>query len=104
MSVNSEDVASIAELAKLQLDSAEKEQMKDELTDILEYFTQIEDVDTVGIEPLFNPVTSQKNVWRQDQIEAGNVTAEVLAQAPSTSERYFVVPQTVSSAEESKDE
>ncbi len=103
MSVGMDDVERISQLAKLRLDAEEKKKMSQDLTEILEYFAQVEEVDTSSVSPMFHPVDTD-NVWREDAVSDAEMTSEVLREAPQTSDGFFVVPQTVTGAKEEQDE
>lgn len=60
-------VRHIAKLARLELSDAEVEKFTTELTAILTYVEQLQEVDTKGIEPTAQ-VTGTKNVFREDVI------------------------------------
>lgn len=66
MKLSLDHVKKVAKLANLQLSSEEEEKFSEQLSRILEYFDQLNQVDTENIEPTFN-VSGQNNVMREDE-------------------------------------
>ncbi len=62
-----DDVLKLARLARLELSDAEIEEYQDELSQILDYVQQLQQVDTAGLKPT-NQVTGLVNVMRDDEI------------------------------------
>ncbi|MCG8377331.1 MAG: Asp-tRNA(Asn)/Glu-tRNA(Gln) amidotransferase subunit GatC [Chlorobiales bacterium] len=94
MSVTTQDVAYIAELARLSFTEAEKEKMTSELNAILHYVEKLNEVDTEGIEPL-SSIHDQVNVLRED-IRQDSISNEVaLMNAPDKLDRFFKVPKVI---------
>ena len=62
-----EQIDHIATLARIRLTDQEREQYRAELSSILDYIAQLEEVDTQGIEPLFQ-VTGLVNSFRTDHV------------------------------------
>jgi aspartyl-tRNA(Asn)/glutamyl-tRNA(Gln) amidotransferase subunit C len=59
------DVEHLAELAKIELNQEEKEQILKDMDGILAYVKQIEDVEVEDMAPEYN----HKNTWREDVLE-----------------------------------
>lgn len=94
MSVTTQDVAYIAELARLSFTEAEKEKMTSELNAILHYVEKLNEVDTEGIKPL-SSIHDQVNVLRED-IRQDSISNDVaLMNAPDKLDRFFKVPKVI---------
>lgn len=61
-------VEKVAENARLQLDEEEIEQFKSELTDILDVFKSLDELDTSEVKPSFHPLSLSDRL-RQDEVE-----------------------------------
>ena len=86
------DVEHIAKLSKLRLSDAEKEKFAKQLSGVIEYVEQLNEVDTKGVEPT-SQVTGLENVYREDRVENSAVTREDIAKnAPDFDGESFVVP------------
>lgn len=83
MSLTREQVAHIAELAKLELSSAEMERMARQLSEILEYAEMLNQLDTDAIAPTASVIPNQ-NVMRADVVTPSLARETVLQNAPDT--------------------
>lgn len=83
MELSKEQIKHIAELARLELTDAELEKYGGQLSGVLNYIDQLEEVDVTGIEPTAQ-VTGLFNVLRQDEIASwdGSQRETALEQAP----------------------
>ncbi len=65
MALTKEEVLHIAKLARLELKEEEVEKFRTQLSEILEYVSQLSKVDTTGIESI-SQITGLQNVVRED--------------------------------------
>lgn len=86
-----EDVEHIAQLSKLNLIKAEKEKFAGQLSSVLEYVNQLNEVDTVGVEPL-SQVTGLRNVMVEDEITNPEAEKSLLNNTPDLQGRSIKVP------------
>lgn len=77
MRVESEDVKHLAELSNFSLTDAEAESICKDLNGTLEYISQLDALDTEGVEPTYQ-VFEMENVWRADEILPQDATREEL--------------------------
>jgi aspartyl-tRNA(Asn)/glutamyl-tRNA(Gln) amidotransferase subunit C len=89
-----EDVEHVAELARLELTSAEKEQFIVQLNHILTYFEKLTELDTSAVEPTSH-VIPLSNVWRDDEARSSLDRIMVLHNAPEESHFFFKVPRII---------
>ncbi len=68
MSITREDVLHLAELSSISLDESQIEPLKKDLDNIVNYFSQLDELDTDNVEPTYQCFDMQ-NVWREDNIE-----------------------------------
>ncbi len=87
---NTEEVLRIARLARLGLSEAEIDRMGEQLSDILENFEILKQVDTSDIPPTAQSITLQ-NVVRDDEIAPSLPQDQVLANAPQRDGNFFRV-------------
>jgi len=62
-----------------------------ELSAILDYVNQLQQVDTAGVEPLAHPLPIQ-NVFRQDECQPSLPVNAALANAPRRRDNFYSVP------------
>ena len=91
MAITLEDAGWIAHLARLELDKTELETITRQLSGILDYVQQLQEVNTEGVEPLAHPLPVQ-NVFRPDEPVASLPVDEALANAPKRSGPFYSVP------------
>lgn len=86
-----DEVRRLARLARLELTDAELATMTGQLSRIIEYVAQLQQVDTEGIEPLAHALDVH-NVFRADEPAPSLPVAEILANAPKRSGDFYSVP------------
>jgi aspartyl-tRNA(Asn)/glutamyl-tRNA(Gln) amidotransferase subunit C len=91
-----EQVAAIAALAHLELDSAEVDLFAQQLGNILAYADEIQRIDTTGVPPTASVLTRHASD-RADAVRPSLTQAEVLANAPDGAPEagLFRVPQVI---------
>lgn len=89
MKLTLDQVKHVAKLANLPLDVKEEEKYSQQLSKILEYVEQLNQVDTSKIEPIFN-VSGQETVEREDTVVASLSQAEALSNASNKRDGMFV--------------
>ena len=81
MKLSREDVLHIARLARLGLSESEIDKMREQLSDILENFEILEQVDTSDIPPTAQSIALQ-SVMRDDEVAPSLPPDVILANAP----------------------
>jgi len=94
MAVSKEEVAYIANLARLIFTDEEQEKLSGELSKILEYVNQLNEVDTSNVPPL-DHVTELQSEFRVDKAEAPLDHEDALRNAPDADTDYFRVPKVI---------
>ena len=94
MSVSKDDVKKVARLARIRMEDAALEPLAKELTGILDWIEQLNEVDVKDVEPMTS-VVDVKLPMRADEVTDGDRQDEVLANAPRTEDGFFVVPKSV---------
>jgi aspartyl-tRNA(Asn)/glutamyl-tRNA(Gln) amidotransferase subunit C len=90
MRLTKEEVRHIALLARLGLSDSDVEKFQVQLSNILENFEVLKQVDTTNVPPTAQPI-EMSNVLRDDRIAPSCSQQEVLANAPNKEEDYFKV-------------
>ena len=94
MRLNSQDVARVAQLARLRLLPEELNQLTIELQSILQYMDKLREIDTSEIEP-FTQAGDSSNAFRDDLVTNSPNPDAILANAPSTAKTFFKVPKII---------
>jgi aspartyl-tRNA(Asn)/glutamyl-tRNA(Gln) amidotransferase subunit C len=99
MSVSEQDVERVAELASLELTSGEKSRMLRDLNSLLDYFAQLNELDTAEVAPQTQFTTHEVNEpashTRPDKVAPSLDRTRVLACAPDTDGAFFKVPKVI---------
>jgi aspartyl-tRNA(Asn)/glutamyl-tRNA(Gln) amidotransferase subunit C len=94
MVIDKETVEKVANLARLELDEAEKEALIKDMGEILDFMAKLNEIDTTGVEPLVY-MTDETNVYREDVIKQDITTEEGLKNAPKHTNEYFLVAKVI---------
>jgi len=94
MSVDTNTVRHIARLARIAVSDAEVEALAPELSNILGWIEQLQEVDVAGVEPM-TAVIPNKLRLRDDVVTEGDRQAEILANAPLAEHGFFAVPKVI---------
>ncbi|MET3613027.1 aspartyl-tRNA(Asn)/glutamyl-tRNA(Gln) amidotransferase subunit C [Rhizobium aquaticum] len=94
MSVDLATVKRVARLARLAVSEEEAQKMVGELNGILGFVEQLSEVDVKGVEPMTS-VTPMVMRKRADVVNDGDKAADIIANAPATTENFFMVPKVV---------
>jgi aspartyl-tRNA(Asn)/glutamyl-tRNA(Gln) amidotransferase subunit C len=104
MSVSEQDVERVAELANLELTSSEKAGMLRDLNSVLDYFAQLNELDTSTVPPMAQvadllaegrqPEAAALHL-RPDEVAPSLNRERVLACAPDTDGVFFKVPKVI---------
>ena len=98
MSLTSQDIDRIANLARLQLQPAEAERMREQINGFFSIVEAMQAVDTTGIEPLAHPVATIQNVQlrlREDVVSEPNNREANQQSAPAVERGLFLVPKVI---------
>lgn len=90
--IDLDQVRHIAKLSRLALTEEEEKKFATELSSILTYVEQLQEVDTKDVEPMAN-ITGLSNAWREDEVRESGITHnEIAKNAPEFKDGNFVVP------------
>ncbi len=89
--MTADDVAKVADLAMLELTDEELATFTGQLAAILEHAADVEALDVGDVAPTHHPYPL-RNVFRDDVVEAVDVSDEALAAAPDSEAHQFKVP------------
>lgn len=91
--ISRDDVLHLAQLSSLQLADDEIDGLRADISNILGYVEQLNELNTEGVEPTYQ-VTGLSNVWREDKVVNYGITREeLLARAPETVDFQIKVPK-----------
>ena len=94
MSIDKDTAARVANLARISIPDEELENVAKELSNIIGFMEQLNEVNVDNVEPMTS-VTPTVLKKRTDVVNDGNQQSKVLSNAPDTREGFFVVPKVV---------
>ncbi len=94
MSVDKATVARIAHLARIGVREEELEPLAAELSGILQWIEQLNEVDTDHVPPMAS-VHDQALRWRGDVVNDGGKPEDIVANAPDGQKGFFAVPKVI---------
>jgi aspartyl-tRNA(Asn)/glutamyl-tRNA(Gln) amidotransferase subunit C len=92
-----EEVAHVADLARLDLTEEELDLFTGQLAQVLDHAADVSSLDLAGVEPTAHAM-AVTNVLRPDEVRPCLDRDEVLAQAPSVEDHRFKVPRILGEA------
>ena len=98
-SLDEDAVRHIAHLARLKVTDEEIARYAGQLSKILGYMEQLNELDTTGIEPTAHPLPVS-NVFREDVERTTLTQDEALANAPRQQDTFFSVPKVLDQGSE----
>ena len=94
MSVDTDTVRHIAKLARIAVSDAEVEALAPELSNILGWIEQLQEVDVEGVAPMTAVIPNHLRL-RDDEVTEGAIRDKVLANAPAAEHGFFAVPKVI---------
>ena len=94
MAIDAATVRKVAKLARISESEERLEPLARELSGIMAWIEQLNEVDTDGVEPMTSAV-AVKLPMREDVVTEGGDPAKVMANAPKADRNFFVVPKVV---------
>lgn len=94
MKVTLEEVRHVARLARLSFTAEEEKAMAEDLSKILGYMQQLNELDTSQVPPMSH-VLDRVDVFRPDEPVQRVTREEALKNAPDHTDEYFRVPKVI---------
>ena len=94
MSVDAATVRHIARLARIAVSDEEVSALAPELSNILGWIEQLQEVDVSGVAPMTAVIPNHLRL-RDDVVTDGGIRDAVLANAPAAEHGFFAVPKVI---------
>jgi aspartyl-tRNA(Asn)/glutamyl-tRNA(Gln) amidotransferase subunit C len=94
MSIDIDTARRVAKLARIAVPEDALPELAQNLSGILSFMEQLNEVDVTGVEPMTS-VTPMRLKRRADVVTDGGMVDKVLANAPDAREGFFAVPKVV---------
>ena len=94
MPINQSDIEKVAHLAHLELDEEELKTFGPQITEIINYVEQLDELDTTNVEPAIGGLTGfKRDSSRPDEVTGSLGQKSALAEAPDAAHGHFRVPK-----------
>ncbi|MBN8836441.1 MAG: Asp-tRNA(Asn)/Glu-tRNA(Gln) amidotransferase subunit GatC [Sphingobacteriia bacterium] len=94
MEVTQDMINNLSHLARLNFTENEKLELEKDLTRMISFVEQLNEVNTAGIEPMLH-MGNAANMLRED-VQQGSVSREeALLNAPESDNEFFIVPKVI---------
>ena len=97
MEVNDALLDKLADLARLDIEPAEREGLKQDLQRMISFVEKLQELDTGGSGPQLH-MTDTADVLREDEVQGSVSREEGLKNAPHTDGVFFKVPKVIKKA------
>ena len=94
MAIDAQTVRKVARLARIAQPEERLEPLARELSSIIAWIEQLNEVDTEGVEPMTSAEATTLPM-REDVVTEGGDPERILANAPKSVSHFFVVPKVV---------
>ena len=94
MAIQPDDIARIAELARVRIPDADIPEVTRRLGGILDLLDQLQAAKTDGVEPMANPLDATQTL-REDIVTEVNRREAFQAVAPTTEDGLYLVPRVI---------
>jgi aspartyl-tRNA(Asn)/glutamyl-tRNA(Gln) amidotransferase subunit C len=94
MEVTNELIDKLSNLARLHFEEEEKEAIKKDLQQMIQFVEKLNELDTTGVEPLLH-MTDNINILRDDEVKGSITREEAFKNAPLHDEQFFKVPKVI---------
>ncbi|RMC34249.1 Asp-tRNA(Asn)/Glu-tRNA(Gln) amidotransferase subunit GatC [Paracoccus alkanivorans] len=94
MSITENEARKVAHLARIAVEDEALPALARELSGILQFMEQLNEVDVEGVEPMTG-VTPMRLKRHEDVVTTGGMPEQILSNAPDAREGFFAVPKVV---------
>ncbi|MDR5652069.1 Asp-tRNA(Asn)/Glu-tRNA(Gln) amidotransferase subunit GatC [Ruixingdingia sedimenti] len=94
MSIDTDTARRVAKLARIRVAESDLPALAGELSHMLTFMEQLNEVDVEGVEPMTS-VTPMRLKRRADVVDDGGYPDRILKNAPDAREGFFAVPKVV---------
>ena len=92
MKINKEVIAKLSSLSKLKFNKEETELISEDLSKMVNFINQLNELETDGIEPLIH-MNEEINNWREDKVGEVLSQEKALTNSPVQDSTYFKIPK-----------
>jgi aspartyl-tRNA(Asn)/glutamyl-tRNA(Gln) amidotransferase subunit C len=94
MNISEETIYKVADLARIDIQASAVPGLIQEMSKILTFMEQLNELDTSNVEPLVY-MNEEVNVWREDEVKNQLELNQALENAALHNDRFFMVPKII---------
>ena len=94
MSIDKDTVKHISKLARISLDEDKIKSLSKDLTSIMKFIENLNQLNTDKIAPLTSIINASLKS-RKDEVNDGKIRDQILKNSPEKNEEFFVVPKVI---------
>ena len=94
MSIDKHTVKHISKLARISLDEKKADSLSKDLTSIMKFIENLNQLNTDKITPLTSIINASLKS-RKDEVKDGKIRDQILKNSPEKNEEFFVVPKVI---------
>jgi len=92
MQIDDTVLAKLEKLSHLHIDESKKEEVKEQLSGILNYIDNLNELDTNTLSASFSTLNGGTPLREDTPKEKTNIAKEILKNAPRSTDDFFIVP------------
>ena len=92
MKIDIKTIEKLASLSKLSFTKEELDLISKDMSKMVNFINQLDEIDTEGVEPLIH-LNEEFNNWREDEIKEMLDLKEALSNSPIKDSTYFKLPK-----------
>jgi len=94
MSIDKNTVKHISKLARISLDENKEKSLSKDLTSIMKFIENLNNLNTDKISPLTSIINASLKS-RKDEVKDGKIRDQILKNSPEKNDEFFVVPKVI---------
>ena len=92
MQIDHTVLAKLEKLSHLRIDDSKKEEVMQQLTGILSYIENLNELDTESLSPAFSTLEGGTPLREDTPRESNSIAADILSHSPQGQDDFFIVP------------
>ena len=92
MQIDDTVLAKLEKLSHLRIDDSKKEEVKEQLSGILNYIENLNELDTDALSATFSTLNGGTPLRVDVPREKNDIAKDILSKAPQNADDYFIVP------------
>ncbi len=92
MKIDDQTINKLEKLSSLQISDEKKESLKEELSQIVSFIENLDEVDVSGVDATFTTISTGQPLRTDEVTSKPEVSAHIMSNAPQVEDNCFIVP------------